>query len=163
MIMDKGEERFFKVSDDALILTLINHIVTFIADETPQSEKDMMVVLTNQLSTMLYDGHKNGNESKDKIIVIFLNFTSKILELHELEVKCAETMLKYAESYDESALKSIQKVISMNTFDFISMEQEGQFQFLFKFIKDMGIDPIETYKELDILEADVTNKPVFSH
>ena len=163
MIMDKGGERFFKVSEDALVLTLVNHIVTYISEDTPQSEKEMMQVLSGQLATMLYEGHKEGEISKDKILIIFLSFASKILELHELEVKCAETMLKYAESYDDLALKSIQKIIGMNTHDFINMQQEGQFQFLYMFIKDMGIDPIETYKELDMLEADVTNKPIFSH
>jgi len=161
--MDKGEERFFKISEDALVLTLVNHIVTYVGEETSQTDKDGIQALSGQLATMLYDGHKDGEESKDKILVIFLNFSSKILELDELEVRCAETMLKYAESYDASALEAIQKVISMNIFDFVNMEQEGQFQFLYKFIKDMGIDPIETYKELDMLEADVTNKPVFSH
>jgi hypothetical protein len=162
-MVDENGERLFKISQEALVLTLVNHIVTYIGDDTPESEKKMMQQISGELAMSLYETHKNGNASKDHILIIFLNFASKIMDLHELETKSASTLMEQGSSYGAEAMASIQKVIGMNIHDFVNLEQEPQFQFLLKFILDMKIDVIKTYQELDMLEADVTNKPVFSH
>jgi len=162
-MIDENGERLFKISQDALVLTLVNHVVSYIGEDTSVNEKKMMQQISGELAMSLYKTHKDGDTSKDHILIIFLNFASKILELDDLETKSASTLMEKGDSYGEEAMDSIKKVISMNVHDFVNLEQENQFQFLLKFILDMKIDVIKTYQELDMLEADVTNKPVSTH
>jgi hypothetical protein len=151
--LEDNLENYIQISEDALKLSLSHNLLILLDESVSDTEK---VALKNLMNEILNGLSKNAENSFE---VAYYNFISKFIDNDEVETKMVEKLL---ELQQQGVIGDMKELIAMNTDYFTNLDQESQFQILFKFLLNMGIQIEKTYKELDMLEAEAFNKPIFS-
>jgi hypothetical protein len=146
-------ENYVKISEDALKLSLSHNLLILLDETVSQFEKDALKKVMNELLDAL---SKNSDKAYDNA---YFNFISKFVDNDEVEVRTAQKLVDLENRGDVEGAKGI---ISMNVEEFKNLPQEAKFQTLFQFLLKMGVEVEKSYKELDMLEAEALNQPVFN-
>jgi hypothetical protein len=146
------DENYVQISEDVLKLSLSHSLLNLIDSKTSATDKIAIKSMMNEILNALSPNSDNSYE------LAYYNFISKFSDNHNVEAKTAEKLL---EKERTGKLDGAKDLIGLNVDGFQYLAQEAQFQTLFQFLVNMNMDIQETYKELDMLEADAFNKPIF--
>jgi hypothetical protein len=146
-------ENYVKISEDALKLSLSHNLLIMLDDSVSDQEKVVLKQMMNEILNTL------SKSSEQPYEIAYFNFISKFVDNDEVEVRTAQKLIDLERS---GKVDDVRDLIAMNIDNFKFLPQEVKFQTLFKFLLNMGIEIDKAYKELDMLEAEAFNKPVYS-
>ena len=155
-------QEMFKISDSAIKLNFVLNGITYASDEDlTEIEKSELKERMRVTSLFLFSECTKKIADTNLITLLMVMQIMKLIEDDEIEIKVYEYLLQVSQSKEQTAL--IEQMFKSN-FTAFSLIDDETMDYLSQFLLSMGVTNIkEVYQELDLLQVDIFNKPLYLH
>lgn len=147
----------YKISENAIKLNYANNALMYILNDTQDVEPKELRDRIMFASKLLFDNSIKEQCDKNYLTILTVMQISKAIEDDELMIKAYEYLIKHSQS-DE--LNTHIEEILKSRVTLVDYKEDELLEHTAQMLQSMGVKTEDAYKELDLLQVDLFNKPL---
>jgi hypothetical protein len=145
----------FKISDSAIKLNYILNVIAYSQNDTQEIDRTELRERLRATSKFLYNENIKEQCEINYVTILTVLQVSKAIEDDDMMIKAYEFLIKERPQSDD-----INKLFKSNI-NLFEIVDDRMLNLISNLLLSIGVTKIEdTYKELDMLQVDIFNKPL---